>query len=107
MNLPIVITNLVKAQDRFDAKAYANCFSKTGVVYDEGKTHSGRTAIEQWFIEASMKYNLIMKPLHFEDNGATGILKSEVSGSFPGSPAVFTYNLVFKGELIQSLKITL
>lgn len=107
MNLPLVITNLVKAQDSFDAQAYANCFSNRGVVYDEGKTHKGRTAIEQWFTEATMKYNLIMKPIHFEDNGATGVLKTEVSGAFPGSPAVFTYNLEFEGELIQSLKITL
>jgi hypothetical protein len=107
MNLPIVITNLVKAQRSFDSAAYASCFSESGIVYDEGKNHSGRKAIEQWFTEANMKYNLIMKPLHFEGTGATGVLKTEVSGTFPGSPAVFIYNFEFDGELLQSLKITL
>ena len=106
MNLPIVVTNLVKAQDSFDSSAYANCFSETGVVYDEGKTHKGRTEIKHWNKATNMEYNLVVKPLRFEANGATGILKAEVSGTFPGSPTVFTYSFEFDGELIRSLKIT-
>ncbi|MHA4844774.1 hypothetical protein ACX0G7_11450 [Flavitalea antarctica] len=42
MNLPKVLANLVKAQNDFDSTAYADCFSETAVVFDEGKTHTGR-----------------------------------------------------------------
>ena len=42
MNLPKVITDLVEAQNNFDSLAYAECFSETAVVFDEGKTHTGK-----------------------------------------------------------------
>lgn len=42
MNLPKVITELVKTQNSFDSAAYANCFSETAVAFDEGKTHNGK-----------------------------------------------------------------
>ena len=45
MTLPLVITNLVKAQDSFDNDAYANCFSESGILFDEGKTQTGRNEI--------------------------------------------------------------
>ena len=39
MNLPKILTDLIKAQNEFDAVTYANLFSETAVVFDEGKTH--------------------------------------------------------------------
>ncbi|UZJ64600.1 hypothetical protein OKW96_20020 [Sphingobacterium sp. KU25419] len=46
MNLPKAVADLVKAQDNFDAVAYANCFAETAVVFDEGKTHHGKMEIK-------------------------------------------------------------
>jgi len=46
MNLPEVVSELVRTQNNLDSVAYANCFSETAVVYDEGKTHHGRKEIE-------------------------------------------------------------
>lgn len=43
-------------------------------------------------------------PLEYLD--ADQILKTEVSGNFPGSPIVLAYHLEIKNGLIQSLKIT-
>ena len=37
MNLPEVIQDLVNAQNNFDSAAFANCFSETAEVVDEGK----------------------------------------------------------------------
>ncbi len=42
MNLPKVVQDLVTAQNNFDSAAYANCFSETAEVFDEGKTHRGK-----------------------------------------------------------------
>lgn len=36
MNLPKVVAELIKAQNDFDSLAYANCFTETAIVLDEG-----------------------------------------------------------------------
>lgn len=106
MNLPKVVSSLVKAQNDFDSTAYADCFSETAVVFDEGKTHTGRKEIEHWIDDANKRYKAVMNPVTFEEKGNESLLKAEVSGDFPGSPIMLTYHLQISGGLIQSLKIT-
>ncbi|WP_419211209.1 nuclear transport factor 2 family protein [Maribacter sp. X9] len=103
MNLPEVISDLVKAQDSFDSRGYANCFTETAVVFDEGRTYTGKGEIKNWIEKANSEYKVTMKPLEYSDGEKT--LKAEISGSFPGSPVVLTYRYEFKNDLIQSLKI--
>ncbi|MGE5944346.1 MAG: nuclear transport factor 2 family protein [Flavobacteriales bacterium] len=103
MNLPKVVTELIKAQNNFDSTSYTNCFTETALVFDEGKTHSGRKEIEKWIDEANKKYQTTMKPLEYSEIEHT--LKTEVSGTFPGSPITMTYHYEFEDGLIQSLKI--
>jgi len=103
MNLPKVISDLVKAQDNFDSTRYANCFTETAVVFDEGRTYNGKREIKNWIEKANKKYQVRMKPLVYSEGEKT--LKAEISGSFPGSPVILTYQYEFKNDLIQSLKI--
>jgi len=103
MNLPNVITELVQAQNTFDSTAYANCFTETAVVFDEGKTHNGKTEIKNWIDKANKEYQATMKPLDYSESEHT--LKAEVSGNFPGSPVILTYHYEFEDGLIRSLKI--
>jgi len=103
MNLPKVVSDLIKTQNNFDSVAYANCFTETAVVFDEGKMHNGRKEIKKWIDEANKKYQATMKPLKYSETGHT--LKAEISGNFTGSSLVLTYHYEFKNELIQSLKI--
>lgn len=77
MNLPKVVSDLVKAQNDFDSAAYAACFSETAVVFDEGKTHNGRKEIEEWIADANERYKATMSPLSFD--AAESLLKAEVS----------------------------
>ncbi|GAB4019620.1 nuclear transport factor 2 family protein [Spirosoma koreense] len=106
MNLPKVITDLVETQNRFDSVGYANCFSETAIVLDEGKTHNGRKEIEHWIADSNERYKSTMKPVGFEEKETESLLKAETSGNFEGSPIVLTYHLEIANELIQSLKIT-
>jgi hypothetical protein len=106
MNLPKVIADLVKAQDSFDSVAYANCFSETAVVFDEGKIYNGRKEIERWIAGANEQFKAVMKPVSFEKGKTGGVLKAEISGDFPGSPIVLSYHLEIVDEQIESLKIT-
>ncbi len=103
MNLPKVIAELVEAQDNFDSKAYANCFTETAVVFDEGKTFKGKAEIEDWIEKANKEYQVTMNPLEYSEMKQT--LKAEIAGSFPGSPLVLTYHYEFRDGLIQSLEI--
>jgi hypothetical protein len=102
-DLPKVIADLVHAQDNFDSVAYANCFTDSAVVLDEGKTYIGKTEIQQWIDKANKKYQITMKPLEYFETEQT--LEAEISGTFPGSPLVLTYEFEIEGQLIQSLRI--
>lgn len=103
MNLPEVITSLVEAQNNFNSSAYANCFSETAIVFDEGKTHNGKAAVKKWIEKANKEYQIVMKPLEYYDANQT--LRAEISGTFPGSPLVLTYQFELVNGEIQSLKI--
>ncbi|WP_460973004.1 nuclear transport factor 2 family protein [Spirosoma migulaei] len=106
MNLPKIVADLVETQNRFDSVAYANCFSETAIVFDEGKTHNGRKEIEHWIADSNERYKATMKPVGFEEKETESLLRAETSGNFEGSPIVLSYHLEIADGLIQSLKIT-
>lgn len=106
-DLPKVVLGLVKAQNDFDAVAYANCFSENAEVFDEGKTYKGKNEIKAWIEDANKRYQVMMKPIAYtETDGTTSILSAEISGSFPGSPLVLQYHFNIVEEEIHSLEIT-
>ncbi|MFD2602976.1 nuclear transport factor 2 family protein [Flavobacterium suzhouense] len=106
MNLPKVIIDLVNAQNSFDSIAYANCFSETAVVFDEGKTHNGRNEIQHWINQSNENYKSMMKPLEYTGNGTSGVLSAECSGTFPGSPITLKFHFDVIDGQIQHLKVT-
>ena len=106
MKIPHVIQELIKAQNNFDSKAYLNLFSETSLVYDEGKTHTGKKEIQKWIAEANEKYKSVMQPVEYTEKGNKGILSAKVSGTFEGSPAVLKFSFEINEGLIQSLKVT-
>lgn len=104
MNLPKVITELVRAQNNFDSAVYAQCFTETAIVFDEGKTHKGKTEIEKWIDKSNKEYKATMEPLDY--NERENILSAEISGSFPGSPIILKFHFEIADEKIQQLKVT-
>lgn len=106
MTLDKVIEHMIEAQNNYDSRAYTDCFSETAIVHDEGKTHTGKAQIRQWIEHSNKEYQAVLKPLDYKKNGTEHLLTAEVSGNFPGSPAVLQFHLGLEGELIQSLKIT-
>jgi len=106
MNLRKVVASLIEAQNNHDSQAYVKCFSETAIVHDEGKTHTGKTEIQKWNENSNREYQTVMKPLSYEKTDGGDLLAAEVSGNFPGSPAVLHFHLVLEGDLIHSLKIT-
>jgi hypothetical protein len=105
MNLPNAVTGLIKSQEQFDSAAFANYFAVDAVVFDEGKNHQGRAAIQQWNAKTNQEYQTTLQPMDYVETEGGGVLTTQVSGTFPGSPIVAKYNLQIADGLIQSLKI--
>ncbi|WP_247236129.1 nuclear transport factor 2 family protein [Telluribacter sp. SYSU D00476] len=105
MNVPKVVADLVKAQNNYNSVAYADCFTETAVVLDEGKTYKGKADIQHWIAESNQKYRTVLKPTAFTETDTASLLTAEVSGSFDGSPIVLNYYVDLKDGLIQSMKI--
>jgi uncharacterized protein (TIGR02246 family) len=106
MKLPIIITELVNAQNKHDHIAYADCFTEDAIVFDEGHNHEGRQEIKTWVEAANTKYQSVMEPIDYDESADIGVLTAKVSGTFPGSPINLKYNMELTEGLISSLKIT-
>lgn len=106
MNLPKVVTSLIEAQNSHDSDAYIKNFSPMAIVHDEGKTHKGKEEIKQWIAHSNSQYQAFLKPLGYKVGPTESLLTAEVSGAFPGSPAVLQFHMQLDGDLIKSLKIT-
>ncbi len=105
MKLPKLLADLLAAQDKYDSHAFAENFSDDAIVHDEGKTYHGKTEIRQWNEMTNAKYKTKYKPLEVTTNGDKIILTAEISGTFPGSPAIIKYNFETKNHKISSLHI--
>lgn len=106
MNLPKAVTDLITAQNNFDSDAYANCFSETGVMLEEGKAYTGRAEIRDLIEETNKKYRSVMKPLEYTENGTSSVLSAECTGTFPGSPLILKFHFDTVDGQIQHLKVT-
>lgn len=106
MILPKIVSDLIQAQNNFDSVAYANCFSETGTMFDEGKAHQGRAEIQQLIEETNKKYRSVMKPLDYIQNDPSSVLSAECAGTFDGSPIVLKFHFEIVDGQIQYLKVT-
>ncbi|TDE17113.1 nuclear transport factor 2 family protein [Dyadobacter psychrotolerans] len=106
MELPKVIKALLSAQAAFNSEDYAKCFTPDAVVFDEGATHTGRQEIKHWNEKTNANYQITLEPVAYSASEQTSILKTEVSGTFPGSPIVLLYHFTLKDEMITALTIT-
>ena len=105
LNLPEPIAAYFDADKRGDADAVARCFTKEGVVEDEGHKHAGRAAIEKWKTAASAKYSYTSQPLALEQTNGRYVVTSRVTGNFPGSPLDLRYAFRLERGKIVSLEI--
>jgi hypothetical protein len=91
--------------DTHDGEAIAQCFTKHGVVKDEGRTYSGSAAISAWKTEASTKYSYTSEPVGVEERDGGYAVTSRVTGNFPGSPVDLRFAFRLEGGKIAFLEI--
>jgi hypothetical protein len=106
MNLPANIEEFVQAQNEQDSAKFSRYFTADATVYNEGHTYSGRDEIREWIELDTEKYQMQATPIDYQQSGASAVLTVEVTGTFPGSPAVMQYHLELDDDLISSLRFT-
>lgn len=89
----------------FAASVCPECFALDAVVRDEGKTHQGRAAIQQWQEESAKAYDATSEPFAAEDKDGQLVVSSRVSGNFPGSPVNLSFAFRLAGDQIVELEI--
>jgi hypothetical protein len=104
MNLHKVVASLLEAQNRHDREAYSECFSETAIVHDERMTYTGKAEIRRWIEKSDHEYHTELKPLGYKEEES--LLTAEVTGNFPGSPAILQFHFSLKDGLISTLRIT-
>ena len=105
LHLPAPIAAYFDA-DRRNGVAVARCFTGDGVVRDEGRTHSGRAAIDRWKTASSARYAYTAMPHTLESRGRSVVVTSRLTGNFPGSPLDLQFVFVLEDGKIASLEIT-
>ena len=107
LQLPKVVSDLLTAQLNYDSDAYADCFSETAIVFDEGREYNGRKEIKEWIEDVNQQFKITMEPTNYSETNSTGILTAVVSGDFDGSPVALDYHLVITDNKITRLEIIL
>lgn len=106
MDLPIILKNLLQAQENCDSNSYAEFFSDDAQVFDEGKTHKGKEEIKDWNEKTNEEYKTKLKVIDVFNEDKMITLTTKVSGTFDGSPIILKYKFEIENEKISSLKIT-
>ena len=101
-----VIHSFVETMNAQDAKRFGSLFTADAEVLDEGHTHRGPAAIEDWIVEAWRQTEPKLAPQSVTGEFPDLVLHAEVSGNFPGSPLVLRHHFILEGDKIAKLQIT-
>jgi hypothetical protein len=81
------------------------CFAADARVFDEGRSYEGLAAIKAWKAETKAKYNHTVEPLSVQERDGKTVVKSRLTGNFPGSPITLEFAFKLEGDKITSLEI--
>ncbi|MFC5924367.1 nuclear transport factor 2 family protein [Micromonospora vulcania] len=106
VDLPEVIDRYFQAAQADDLDAFVACFADTASVADEDRVHEGRPAIRAWRQRTMADTSYTAEPLAATPQaGDSYLVRTRVSGSFPGSPIELRYRFTLRDDLIGALNI--
>lgn len=105
MQLPEPIQAYFDADHDLGGAAPMGTFTHDAVVKDEGKTYVGHDSIDAWWSAAKARYQHTVEPCEILREGHTTIVRSRVTGRFPGSPALLTFIFQLRDGQISALEI--
>jgi len=99
-----LLSTYIKAKNAHDSDMLVSCFTDNAIVYDESEEVKGKEAIKQWADNVFKKYKLTVKVTDIAETNKETILKTLVSGTFPGSPLEIKYHITLSNGKIATLK---
>lgn len=99
------VADYIAAANAHDIDAVSACFSRTAMVQDEKRERRGITAIREWAVEVSEKYQPTVEVLGVAERDGRTIVTGRVSGNFPGSPLELRYAFTVTDGKIDRLEI--
>ncbi len=105
IQLPRPVAAYLAAEKAKNAELVALCFHNDAVVRDEGKEHRGVMAIEAWYRDANAQYRFVVEPLDASIDGQTVVVRTHVTGDFPGGEADLRCTFEVIQDRIRSLEI--
>jgi len=106
IDLPQPIARYVDAANAQDAQRVAAVFLPHATVHDEGRVHKGREEIAAWAGNTAQQYGSTIAPRSIDQGSERCTLRAEVSGNFPGSPAMLAFHFALQADAIASLEVT-
>ncbi|MDB4922078.1 nuclear transport factor 2 family protein [Mucilaginibacter sp.] len=103
--LPSVLTEFLKAQNKYDTEAFVQAFAADAIVHDEGNNYYGSVQIKQWNEATNAKCHTQMEPLELAIDGQEIILTILMSGTFDGSPLPARFHFKISNDKIISLSV--
>ncbi len=105
IDLPPPVAAYMAAEAAKDSAALARLFGPDAIVRDERREHRGAAAIEAWHREANAAARYAVEPLDASVDGSNVVVRTRVSGDFPGSPAELHNHFTLEGDRIALLEI--
>ncbi len=105
MTLPVPIEAYFAADRRDDADGVLQVFGIDALVRDEGRTYRGCQAIEAWWRASKARYQHVAEPLDWSEERGEYRVRANVTGTFPGSPAVLTFAFRLEHGWIRQLEV--
>jgi ketosteroid isomerase-like protein len=104
--LPATITRYLDAHRTHDTATAIGTFSADAVVIDDGNTHPGTTAIEQWLTRSASEYTYTTRLTAADktDDAHYAII-NHLEGDFPGGQVDLHYQFTLRNGLIGNLTI--
>ena len=105
-DVPGIVAAYFAAEKAKDSRRLSQCFHEDALVRDEGRDHRGVTAIMAWHRDANKTYRYIVEPLDASVSGTTVVVRTRVTGNFPGGVAELRCTFTLAEDRIISLEMT-
>ncbi|MDF2632454.1 MAG: hypothetical protein K0Q85_1050 [Caproiciproducens sp.] len=107
IKLPQVIETYFQESNIYESKLLASCFAEKAVLYDEGLTYHGPSAIQEHILETNKKLSVKTEVTNTIDKNGETIVTATLSGDFEGSPVPLDFHFTIKNKKIVTLSIVL
>ncbi|WP_040325800.1 nuclear transport factor 2 family protein [Aurantimonas manganoxydans] len=103
--LPEIIANYFSLPANASIPELGLILAEDAVVRDERRAHQGLRAIRHWRIDTMTRTPFQLRPLDVEDRDGTVVVRTQISGAFPGSPVVLDHHFTLRNDRIAALEI--